>query len=95
MAGLKRLASFGARGGIGARFVPTGANLVRGWLWAVFCASLAGARNKKFGVGKPLFWGQVKKRAFFAPKKDPKNREKGRALKSQTKQKITNHQLSS
>ena len=37
----------------------------------------------------------LKKRAFFVHKKDPKNREKGRALKSQTKQKITNHQLSS
>ena len=29
-----------------------------------------------------------KKRALFVPKKDPKNREKGRALKSQTNRKL-------
>ena len=33
---------------------------------------------------------RVKRRALFTPKLDPKNKGKGRALKSQTKRKITN-----
>ena len=40
----------------------TGANLVQGWVWPFFVQRLAGARIKKFGVGKSLFWCQI---SFF------------------------------
>ena len=66
VAGLKRLASFGARGGgIGARFFPTGANLVQRWVWAVFWASAGRCTETKnwcwkslFSGSKVFFWGK-------------------------------------
>ena len=59
LAGLKRLASFGAPGGggIGARFFPTGANLVQGWVWAFFCASAHG--KKKMMLENNFFGGKL------------------------------------
>ena len=58
VAGLKRLASFGARGGgIGARFFPTGANLVQRWVWAVFWASAGRCTETKNWCWKSLFSG--------------------------------------
>ena len=55
LAGLKRLASFGAGGGIGARFFPTGANLVQGWVCAVFCASAGRCTEKEKVLENHLF----------------------------------------
>ena len=42
-------------GGIGARFFPTGANLVQGWVWAVLCASAGRCTEKKHGCWKTTF----------------------------------------
>ena len=56
LAGLKRWASFWCSGGY---WCTTGANLVQAWVWPFFVHRLAGARNKKFGVGKPVFWCQI------------------------------------
>ena len=36
-----------------------GARLVQTWVWPFFVHRLAGAGNKKFGVGKHLFWCQI------------------------------------
>ena len=56
LVGLKRLASFGAwGGGGGARFFPTGANLVQRWVRAIFVHWLVGAWKQENGVGNPFF----------------------------------------
>jgi hypothetical protein len=57
LAGLKCLASFWCSGGgIGARLVQTWCKRGSG---RFFVHRLAGARNKQFGVGKPIFWCQI------------------------------------
>ena len=56
LVGLKRLASFGARGGGGgARFFPTGANLVQRWVRAIFVHRLVGARKQGKWCRKSFF----------------------------------------
>ena len=49
---LKTFGQFLVLGGGGARLVQT-------WVWPFFVHRLAGARNKKFGVGKHIFWCQI------------------------------------
>ena len=44
------------RGGGGARFFPTGANLVQRWVRAIFVHRLVGARKQENGVGNHFFW---------------------------------------
>ena len=42
-------------GGGGARFFPTGANLVQRWVRAIFVHRLVGARKQENGVGNHFF----------------------------------------